>query len=131
MLTNTKPLVVAAEELSDEEIYQMALEDWLGILAKLWTAFGKPLDPEALQIYREMLAGVPIGLLEKAITRVIREHRFATVPTIAEVWTAIRKELGNPVIDLDQAIEGWCERVWESAFYRFETVTTETAEDNA
>jgi len=125
----TKPMLKALvmEPMTDEEIRELAAMDWLGVMAKLWSVFGKPLDPDALTIYQEMLDGVPLGLLEKAIRRVVREHKYNSVPTVAEVWTAVRKELGNPE-DVDQAIESWVNAQFKSAVYRFETVTAVTAE---
>ena len=51
---------------TEEEIRQAAVEDWLGVLARLWTAIGKPIEAERLQLYRDALHGVPLGILEKA-----------------------------------------------------------------
>ena len=126
----TKPMLKALvmEPLTDAEIQQMAAEDWLGVMTKLWSAFGKPLDPDALTIYQEMLGGVPLGLLALAIQRVVREHKYNSVPIVHEVWAAVRKELGNPE-DVDQAIENWADAQFKSAIYVFEAaVTVETAE---
>ncbi len=92
--------------MQDAEIYQAALEDWLGCLSQLWTAFGKVLDADQMMIYQSNLSGIPLGLLEQSIQRVIREHLYNSVPTVAQVWAAIRKELHNPV-DLDKAINEW------------------------
>lgn len=97
---------------TDEELYQSALEEWLGVLSRLWIAFDKPLDPERLTIYREALDVLPLGLLDLAVKRVIREHKFNSVPTIADVWSAVRKELHNPP-DLERAIHAWRESLWD------------------
>lgn len=99
---------------TDAQIYLDATKEWLGVLSQLWIAFDKPLDTERLTIYRNMLEGIPLGLLEPAIKRVIRDHKFNNVPTIADVWAAVRKELGNP-IDIDRAITIWCESLWNRA----------------
>jgi hypothetical protein len=109
--------------------YQMALEEWLGVLSRLWTAFDKPVDPIRLTIYRDALGKVPMGLLEKAIERVLHEHTYSNVPTIGEVWAALRKELHNPY-DIDQAIEQWSEGLWNRCHtnFHFEDVAVETAE---
>jgi hypothetical protein len=104
--------------MSDDLVYESALEEWMGILARLWTAFDKPLDPERLQIYSQALADVPLGLLEKAVFRVIRNHRFSNVPTVGDVWAAVKAELGNP-LDVKQAIEEWCDLQWRKCVVAF------------
>lgn len=112
-------------EVSDDEIYQAAMEEWLNVLARLWVAFDKPLDPVRLALYQGMLNKLPLGLLELAVERVVREHKYNSVPTVAQVWEAVRKELRNP-FDLDQAIDTWCELKFQSCFYRFDGVSAET-----
>lgn len=96
--------------LSDEEINKMAnkewLKDWIDILSRLWEAIDKPIDPIRFKVYRRELANVPIGILEKAISRCIQENTYLTVPPIGKVWESIRIELGNPT-DIDQAIVQW------------------------
>jgi hypothetical protein len=117
------------DTMNDDEIYQLALEEWMDVLSRLWKAYSKKVDEEQLEIYFNMLRGVPMGLLEKAIERVVREHTYNTVPTVAEVWQAVRKELDNPY-DVDQAIRDWCDRRWYSMFVQFpavqEVVSVET-----
>lgn len=102
---------VELEEVkTDEDIYQAALEEWLGILGQLWTAYDKEIEPDRLEIYRKQFSILPMGLLDVAVTRAIREHTFNSVPTVGEVWQAVRKILGNPS-DLDGAIEHWHESI--------------------
>ena len=48
------------------EEYDLALGEWLGVPAELWTAAGKSLEAERLQVYRQSLGEVPLGLLELA-----------------------------------------------------------------
>jgi len=106
--------------MTDAEINQMALEEWLSVLGRLWTAYSKDIELDRLQIYQDMLKDVPLGLLEKAVQRVVSEHVYNSVPTVAQVFAALRRELGNPY-DLDQAIEEWKQaRDIEKAIYRFE-----------
>jgi hypothetical protein len=88
------------------------LEEWLGILAQLWTAIGKPIDADRLDVHGKSLTGVPLGLLELAVARVIRENVYQLVPSPGVVWKAVEKELGNPR-DVIAAIESWKERMWE------------------
>jgi hypothetical protein len=97
---------MAERDWTEQEIYQAALAEWTGILAQLWTAIGKPIEPERLQVYRDQLGDVPLGLLERSIRRVLRENTWSNVPPIGTIWQAIRKELGDPY-DLQIAIENW------------------------
>ena len=114
---------------SDAEIWKMAKDeyvpDWLGEIARLWDAVGKPLDEDRLAIYQRELAEIPFGLLTKAISRVIREHSYSNVPPVGTVWKALRVELGNPR-DVMEAIQEWNERGWQRCVLRFEGVAVET-----
>lgn len=105
--------------MPDDEIAQAAMEEWVSTLAQLWIAFGKQVDADQLLIYQQNLAVVPMGLLDAAVKRVIREHTFNNVPTIAEVWGAVRRELRNPV-DLDRAMNEWASQKWSNAVYVFD-----------
>lgn len=113
---------------TSEELYQTPLEEWLTVLSRLWTAYDKPLDPDRLALYQRTLAIVPMGLLELAIDRVIREHVYNSVPTVAQVWAAVRKELGNPH-DIDQAISAWCDARWRRCVVLFGGVDFATGPD--
>ena len=105
------PEEIYIDEPSDEKIHQAAMEEWLGVLAQLWTAIGKPIDAERLELYGRHLKGVPLGLLERAVKRVLRENVYLVVPPPGVVWAALREELGNPR-DLNAAIEAWLEALW-------------------
>lgn len=94
------------DEQALQSAYQVALAEWTGILAQLWTGIGKPLEPERLKIYRDQLQAVPLGLLELAVTRVMREETWLIVPSAGRIWEAIRKELGDPH-DLDYSLQIW------------------------
>jgi hypothetical protein len=48
------------------EGYELVLEEWLWVIAELWTAAGKPLEANRLKVYRQSLGEVPLGLLELA-----------------------------------------------------------------
>jgi hypothetical protein len=104
---------------TDEQIHQAAMEEWLGILAQLWTAIGKPIDADRLDLYGKALEDVPLGLLESAVARVIRENVYSVVPPPGVVWKAVEKELGNPH-DVLAAIEKWKDDFWSRIAYRFE-----------
>ncbi len=70
------------------EADDLLLEEWLGVLAELWTAAGKPLEADRLKVYRQSLGEVPLGLLERAVRRVIRENVYHVVPLPGVVWAA-------------------------------------------
>lgn len=110
MLDN-KVVVVAGPETG--------LEEWLGVLSQLWTAYDKPIDSDRMQVYQKMLGKIPLGLLEKAVERVVSEHVYNSVPTVAQIWAAVRKELGTPY-DMDQAIAEWEQDHWNRTIVRFE-----------
>ena len=88
------------------EAEELLLEEWLGVLAELWTAAGKALEADRLQVYRQSLGEVPLGLLERAVRRVIRENTYNVVPLPGVVWAAVRQELGEPW-DIRMAMEDW------------------------
>lgn len=103
----------------DAECQQAAMEDWLEVLSRLWVAYDKPLDPIRLVLYQTMLGKLPTGLLELAIEQTVKDHgKFNNVPTVGEVWDAVRVVLHNPH-NLDQAIEDWGARKFEACVYRF------------
>lgn len=104
-----------ARPLTDDEILRMARQDAreyrARILIRLWDAVGKPFEPARLAVYEQELADLPNGLIEQAVSRALREHTWQTVPTVGEVWKAVRAELGN-LYDLPAAILEWRERRW-------------------
>ena len=106
------------EPMNEHEMNQAALKEWMDVLVRLWDATDKPLDAKRLQNYRRELENVPMGLLEKAVSRCIRENTYNNIPSVGKVWEAVRKELGNP-FDIDAAIERWIESRWQACFYRF------------
>jgi hypothetical protein len=105
--------------MSESECDQAALEDWLEVLSRLWVAYDKPLDPVRLVLYQNMLGKLPTGLLELAIEQTVRNHgKYNNVPTVGEVWDAVRVVLRNPY-NLDQAIEDWSAQKFEHCVHRF------------
>lgn len=111
---------------SEDECQQAALEDWLEVLSRLWVAYDKPLDPIRLVLYQNMLGKLPTGLLELAIEQTVKDHgKYNNVPTVGEVWDAVRVVLHNPH-NLDQAIEDWSAWKFEACIYRFGVVAVET-----
>jgi len=67
------------------EIYKGLMSEWVGILLQLWEAFGKVVDPKHLKVYIAKLKDVPLGILEHIVEIAIRNHRYNSVPTLAEI----------------------------------------------
>ena len=93
-------------EMTPEQEYDLLSTEWYKVLSGLWVAIGKEVDPARLEIYGKALADVKLGLLEKAIERVLRENTYSNVPPVGTIWQAVRRELGNPH-DLAYALENW------------------------
>lgn len=91
--------------------FQTPGEEWLDVLGGLWTSVGKPIDPDRLELYQSSLGEVPLGLLERAVRRVIRENAYPVVPAPGVIWEAVSKELGRP-LDVQLAIETWLDEKW-------------------
>jgi hypothetical protein len=83
--------MVLIEVKSDKEIYNMANAEWVGILTQLWDACGKPVEKQRLSVYRKQLEDVSLGILEKAIKNLLREHVYSNVPTIGEIWQEVKR----------------------------------------
>lgn len=112
--------------MTEDECQQAALEEWLEVLSTLWVAYDKPLDPVRLVLYQNIIGKLPLGLLKLSIEQTLRDHgKYNNVPTIGEVWDAVRVVLHNPH-DLDRAIEEWSDRKFEACIYRFGGVVVET-----
>ena len=107
------------ETMTDGEIEIAAQTEWLEVLVRMWDAVDKKVDAKRLKQYRRELESLPLGLLDLAVSRCIRENTFTSVPSVGKIWEAVRKELGNP-FDLDAAIETWQKKRWQSCFNRCE-----------
>ena len=81
------------QPLSDQEIHDMAVTDWYRILESMWIAIGKEVDKERLLIYGRDLGNVPCEILERAIRRIRLSSSYASIPTIGEIWQAVKMEL--------------------------------------
>lgn len=78
---------------TEAEIYADLQEEWMGVLASLWVAIGKPVDPERLRMYAQVLSDIPLGLLELSIKRVLRQQTWQVVPQPGVIVGAMEKEL--------------------------------------
>jgi hypothetical protein len=88
-----KPLM--PNVLTDEQIYQAARAEWIGVLLQLWDAIGKTADKKQLAVYVTQLGDIPLGILEKVVQSVLADHTYHTVPTIGEIWAIVRNEYGD------------------------------------
>lgn len=82
------------EPMTDMQIYNLAKEEWIGVLKQLWEAVGKPINKEQLKVYAKHLADIPLGVLEEIIQELLRNHQYSNVPTIGEIWQTIRRKYG-------------------------------------
>lgn len=113
-----------AELITDGAINADAYSEWLSVLMSMWESVEKPVDEKRLKLYASQFESVPLGLLEKAITRAIRNNgNYLSVPSIGALWSAIRKETGDlPNVDVLEAVEMWQEKqtaMFDSRVVRF------------
>ena len=93
--------------------YDEQYKEWLSALKVLWQVYGKQPDTVQLLAYAKVLGDLPLGILERAIQRTIKAHKYANVPTAAEVWASAMQELGtkgDPAAAIEQWIENGIER---------------------
>jgi hypothetical protein len=102
---------LSLEPMTDRQIKAMATDEWMETLMSLWSAIGKDAndDEKRLTIYARQFAIVPLGILEKAVDRAIRNNgKYLTVPTASVLWDAVRKELDiQPHEDVEGALQRW------------------------
>jgi len=88
-------LMPGAGKMTDEQIYQAARAEWIGVLLQLWDAIGKTADKKQLAVYVTQLGDIPLGILERVVQSVLADHTYHTVPTIGEIWAIVRNEYGD------------------------------------
>lgn len=101
--------MVKSEFWTDKEIENAALAEWTGILSQLWEAIGKPVNPNQLKVYVKQLGDLPLGALDVVITQLLKDHKYANVPTIGEIWQTVRKVFAT---DDPEEIRGQLSREW-------------------
>lgn len=60
-------------------------------IKQLWDANGKEVNPAQFKVYYKQLKVIPLEHLENAITEVLRNHSFNSIPTIGEIFGALPK----------------------------------------
>ncbi len=61
----------------------------MAALNRLWSVIGRKADPQQLTIYFEFFQDYPPEVLRKAVDHVIGNHKYTSIPTIAEIKDAI------------------------------------------
>ena len=116
---------IILEDLECEKrIQKEAYAEWLECLVKMWNAVDKDVDDKRLAIYAEQFKAIPLGLLEKAVDRAIRNNgSYMSVPSVGALWQAIKQETGNHThIDVMGSINLWIDSEdarFERQIYRF------------
>ena len=93
---------------SNETIYKMAYHDWVNVLTQLWSAIGKPVNDKQLKVYIKQLSDVPMGTLDAIVATVLKEHKYNTVPMLAEIWAVMKRDFDG----LEQAKATTGNTVW-------------------
>ncbi len=93
-----------AQEQAQDEIFL----EWTATIEKFWHAIGKPVDQSRLEVYVEELRFIPLGLLDKAVSRTLRTGgSYQTVPTLGAIWESIREELQCKRGQEMEAVQVW------------------------
>ena len=111
-------MIRAEKNPSDAEIKSMLMKEWSDLFDALWYAIGKPIDQKQKSVYARALSNIPYGLLDKAINKVLKEHKYSNIPTIAEIINAVRSVLGiSSDANLENNIAIWKNNAWFKTGY--------------
>ena len=111
-------MIRAEKNMSDAEIKSLLTKEWSDLFDALWYAIGKPIDQKQKAVYARALSNIPYGLLDKAINKVLQEHKYSNIPTIAEIINAVRSVLGiSSDANLENNIAIWKNNVWFKTGY--------------
>lgn len=75
----------------DAKEYSHLKSDWTQVLLQLWQAYGKQPDPAQVKTYMAQLGHIQLGMLEAAVAYLLANHKYNSVPTIAEVLDAVEQ----------------------------------------
>lgn len=76
------------------------------VAAYVGTAVGKPLTPDGLEVYFDLLGDLDFEVLMVAARRVVLEHKYPTFPSVAELRAAAVESARGQVSEFSPA-EAW------------------------
>jgi len=82
----------------------MTLQEFGLAMAPLVAAIGKPMAQEQAAVYFDCLRDLPLHALQIAVKRVLLEHKYFTLPTIAEIRELAVSAITPPAIDATEAL---------------------------
>lgn len=74
--------------------------DFVEVMAMLSAGIGKPMADDQLEVYFDLLGDLPVEVLRMAAKTVLLEHRYSTIPTIAEL-RQLATEIMHPELKMD------------------------------
>ncbi len=84
----------------------MTRSEFAKTAAYVGTATGKPLSPEGMEVYFDMLKDLPPDVFLIGAKRVLVEHKWATFPSIAELRSAAVDSMRGEISELSGG-EAW------------------------
>ena len=89
----------------DQKEFSALKSEWVGVLLQLWHAYGKKPDPAQVKTYVAQLGHIQLGMLEAAVAELLANHKYNSVPTIAEVLEAVQNTNRHDWEDVTQYIK--------------------------
>lgn len=66
----------------------MMMVEFAKVMAYVAAATQKPVSPETVEVYYDLLGDLELGTFQAAAKRVVMEHKWATFPSVAELREA-------------------------------------------
>lgn len=73
------------------DVYKELRNEWMETLLQLWHAYNKTPNPAQVKTYVAQLGHLQLGMLEAAVAHLLANHKYNSVPTIAEVLGAVEE----------------------------------------
>ena len=84
----------------------MTKSEFAPIMAYLSAAVGKPIAPETVAVYFDLLADLPADVLQMAAKRVALKHQWPTFPSAAEIREEATQTIAGELFPMTAA-EAW------------------------
>ena len=84
----------------------MTRTDFASVMAYLCSATGLEMPREQAEVYYDLLQDLPLDVLQLAVKRVILEHPWRTIPSVAEIRQAAADTMQSQISQLS-AEEAW------------------------